>query len=100
MTKATLINDNTLLGLAYKFRDSVIYHHGRKHGSIQAGMVLEDLRVLHLDKAVARRDCLIGSQEDGLKAHPHSDTLPPTRPHLLIVPLPGPSIFKPQQGWK
>jgi hypothetical protein len=25
---------------------------------------------------------------------PHSDTLPPTRPHLLIVPLPGPSIFK------
>jgi hypothetical protein len=27
-------------------------------------------------------------------AHTHSDTIPPTRSHLLIVPLPGPSIFK------
>jgi hypothetical protein len=26
---------------------------------------------------------------------PHSDTLPLTRPHLLIVPLPRPSVFKP-----
>jgi hypothetical protein len=31
------------------------------------------------------------------KPTPHSDTLPPTRPHLLIVPLPEPSIFKPPQ---
>jgi hypothetical protein len=35
-----------------------------------------------------------------LKAHAHSNTPTPTRPHLLIVPLPGPSIFKPwQQDW-
>ena len=27
--------------------------------------------------------------------HPHRDTLPLKRPHLLIVPLLGPSIFKP-----
>jgi hypothetical protein len=28
-----------------------------------------------------------------------SDTLPPTRPHLQIVPIPGSSIFKtPQRG--
>jgi hypothetical protein len=31
---------------------------------------------------------LPGSKDEGLKAHIHSDTLPPTRPHLLIVPLP------------
>jgi hypothetical protein len=39
--------------MAYSFRVLVHYHHGRKHGSIQAGMVLEELSVLHLDpKAV------------------------------------------------
>jgi hypothetical protein len=32
------------LGLDYRFRDSVHYHQG----SIQAGMALEELRVLHL----------------------------------------------------
>jgi hypothetical protein len=49
MTKASLIKDNTYLGLAYRFRDSVYYHQGgRKHGSIQASMVQEELRVLQL----------------------------------------------------
>ena len=38
--------------------------------------------------------------EDCLKAHAHSDTPIPTRPHLQTVPLPGPSIFKPTlQFW-
>jgi hypothetical protein len=51
-TEATLIS----LGLAYSFRDSVHYHHGKKHNSIQADMVLEkELRVLHLDPKAARR---------------------------------------------
>jgi hypothetical protein len=31
MTMATLIKDNTLLGLAYSFRGAVYYHHGRNH---------------------------------------------------------------------
>jgi hypothetical protein len=31
----------------------------------------------------------------GSQSPPHSVTLPPTRPHLLIVSFPGPSIFKP-----
>ena len=58
---------------------------------MQAEIIPEELRVLHLvPKAV--------SLEEGLKAHPHSDTLPPTRPYLLIVPLPGPNIFKPPYG--
>jgi hypothetical protein len=45
------------LGSAYSFRGLAYYHHGRKHGNIQADMVMEKkLRVLHLDLTVARRD--------------------------------------------
>jgi hypothetical protein len=64
-------------------------------------LVLEKLRVLHLDTKVARRKLSSsGNQEEqlfytglslstgGLKACLHNDKLPPTRPHLLIVPLP------------
>jgi hypothetical protein len=36
------------LGLAYSFRGSVHYHHGRKHGSMQAGTVQEELEVLEV----------------------------------------------------
>jgi hypothetical protein len=39
MTKVTLIKDNIQLGLTCRFRGSVYYHQGRKHGSIQADMV-------------------------------------------------------------
>jgi hypothetical protein len=63
------------LGLAYRFRGSVHYHHGRKHDSIQAGSgpvlqqvtryifwkeagvctpVQEGPRVLYLDPKAAR----------------------------------------------
>jgi hypothetical protein len=50
MTKATFIKDNVALGLAYWFRGLVHHHHGGKHGSAQAELVLEEeLRVLHLD---------------------------------------------------
>jgi hypothetical protein len=35
---------------------SVHYHHGRKHGSVQADMMLEkELRVLYLDPQTAGR---------------------------------------------
>jgi hypothetical protein len=61
MTKATLIR-NIQLGPAYRIRGSIHYHHGRKHGSVQADTVLEkELRVLHLDPSAARRDCLLGN---------------------------------------
>jgi hypothetical protein len=53
MTKATLIKENIQMGLAYRFRGSLHYHQGRKHGSIQAGMVQEELTVLHLHLKVA-----------------------------------------------
>ena len=70
------------------FRGLLHYHHCRKHGSVQAGRVLEmKLRVLHLNQKAARRrlefhtgwSLSIGN----LKAHPHSNTFPPTRPCLL-----------------
>lgn len=45
---ATLKKENISSGLAYSFRSLVHYRHGRKHGGVQADMVLEKkLRVLH-----------------------------------------------------
>jgi hypothetical protein len=55
--------------------------------------MVQEVRVLHLHLKAARKAL---GKEDGLIVHPHSDMLPPTRPHLLIVPLPRPSLFKPQ----
>ena len=67
-----------------------------EHGSIQAGMVQEELRVLHFYLKAARR--ILASRQLGLKVHAHSVTPLPTGPHLLIVPFPGSSIYKPSQG--
>jgi hypothetical protein len=75
--------------MTYRFRCSVHYHHGRKHDSIQVDMVLErELGVLHFVQKANSRRLASRQLEEGLKAHPHSDTLPPTRPYLLTVPLP------------
>jgi hypothetical protein len=52
-------------------------------------MAQELLRVLHFDLKAARRRIS--------KPTPKVDTLLPTRPHLLIVPLLGPTIVKPPQ---
>lgn len=40
MTKATFIKESISLGLTYSFRGLGHYHHDRKHGSLQADMVL------------------------------------------------------------
>ena len=42
-------------------------------------------------------DWLPGSYHEGLNAHVHRNTLILTRPHLQIVPLLWPSIYKPSQ---
>jgi hypothetical protein len=55
MSKATLTKDVSKLGLAYKFWGSIHSRHGKKHGSIQAGRAMEELRVLHLDPTANRR---------------------------------------------
>lgn len=37
------------IGAGFSFRDlAYYYHHGRKHGGVQADMVLEEPKVLHL----------------------------------------------------
>ena len=49
MTIATLKKENIELGLASRFRGLVHCQHGRKHGSMQADMVLnKELRVLDI----------------------------------------------------
>jgi hypothetical protein len=55
----------------------------REHGSIQAGTVQEELRILHLVPKTARRILVSRQLGQGLKAHTHSDTPTLTRPHLL-----------------
>jgi len=59
-----------------------------EHGSIQADVGLEELRVPPLVPKAARKV---------LEAHAHNDTLPPKRPHLLILPFPEPRIYKTSQ---
>jgi hypothetical protein len=52
---AFLIKENIYLGLPYSFTGLVHYYHGRKHGSMQEDLELEELRVLFLDSKGARR---------------------------------------------
>jgi hypothetical protein len=64
MTQANLIKANIQLGLAYCFRGSVHYNHGRNHGSLQANMMLKkELRVLCLDMKKPGRLSTEGSQQ-------------------------------------
>lgn len=80
------------MGLLYSLAH---YHHGGKYAIMHTYLILEDLRVLYLDLRTAEGDCVIlaglGHIWD-LKSHLHSDTLHLTRPYLLIVALPKPSI--------
>ena len=48
-----------LVRASLQFISLAHYHHGGKHGGMQADMVLEkELRVLHLDPQVAKGDCV------------------------------------------
>ena len=76
--------------VAYSFRGLIHYHRGGGHGgelcSVQTDMVLE-LRLLHLEgnrKSTETPGSILSI--GNLKAHLHSDTLLPTKPHLLKVP--------------
>ena len=73
--------------LAYSFRGSVHYHHGREHGTMQAEVVLE-LRVLHLAGIRKSADSLRGIlSRRNLRARPHSDALPPKPYFNKVTPL-------------
>jgi hypothetical protein len=73
-----------------------------KHGSIQAGMMLKELKVLYLIPKANRRITIYGQLRGGSQNslpqwHTLSNKVIPTsnEAHLLIAPLPGPSISKP-----
>ena len=77
---------NSLIGAGLQFRGLVCYHHGGKHGGMQAGMVLEwYMRVLHLDPQGAGGESEPLAWLELLKSQSHSarDTLPLTKPQLL-----------------
>ena len=89
-----------LVGVVYRFRCLVHYHQG----SVQTNLGLEELRVPPLvpkaaRKSLASRQVGRESQNPHSQWHTYSNKATPTqtRPHLQIVPLPGPSIFKPPQ---
>ena len=50
--QATHIKETIYLVLACHFGVSIYYHHGGKHVTMQAGLVLEVLTSLHLDQNV------------------------------------------------
>jgi hypothetical protein len=60
MPKATLVKANISLGLAYNVRGFVCYHHGGKHGSTKADMMLEEPRITQLDPHAAEGLCHTG----------------------------------------
>jgi hypothetical protein len=101
----------------------VHYGHGRKHGSVQADLVLEELRVLTSGSASelghtkpsklsyipppTRPHPLQQGHTSSNKATPpptrphllQQGQPPPTRPHLLIMLLPGDQAFKHMCLW-
>jgi hypothetical protein len=89
MTTATL--KKYLIGAVLEFRGLVHYHHGKKHGSLQADMVLEkEQQILHLDlqvteEPVCHREHTLNIYDfkGSHMTHPHSATLPPAMPQLL-----------------
>lgn len=71
---------------------------GGKHSNIHADVVLEDQRVLDFSFKSSQKETLFHivcglSLGGDLKAQPHTDTLPLSRPYLLIMPfqMPKPS---------
>ena len=50
MTTATLYKGKHFIGTGLQFRGLFCDYHGGKHGGTQADVVLEMLRVLHLDQ--------------------------------------------------
>jgi hypothetical protein len=74
--------------VAYSFRGLVYWCHGRKYDRVQTDIVLEKkMRFLYLDSKAAKEDyfCNPGHSLSitDLTSCLNSDTLPPTRPHLL-----------------
>jgi hypothetical protein len=87
ITKATLIRTTFNWGCLQVQRFIPVSSRW-EYGSIQAGMVQEKLRVVHLHLKAASRILASRQLGWGFEAQTHNDTPTPTGPHLLIVPLP------------
>ena len=73
-----------LIRAGLQFR-GLVHYQGRKHGSVQADTVLEEeLRGLHPDLRQVAESLSLAWAFETSKPTP-GDTLPPTRPHLLIL---------------
>jgi hypothetical protein len=88
MTKATFYIGQHLTGAGLEFQRLSSLSLWWEHGSLQAGMVLEDLRVLHLYPKIAGGDCLL--QAACRRSLPHwvelehrTSKLTPTVAHFL-----------------
>jgi hypothetical protein len=78
------------------------YHHGRRHGSIQASMAPEELRIIYLHPKEVRgimssRSLRRVSESPPPQCNTSSNkaTPTPTSQYLLMIPLLESSIFKP-----
>jgi hypothetical protein len=47
------------LGQGYTFTGLVHYHHGKKHGVVQADMLTKELKALDLDPWAGEEDCVL-----------------------------------------
>jgi len=91
---AALIKEKHLTGADSQFRSSVHSHHGRKHGDMQAGMVLERRCVFYIPLCRQQEERATGSGSNlgiwNSKAHPqwyspsYKTTPAPTEVHLSI----------------
>jgi hypothetical protein len=77
MTKATLIGQH-LIGVGLQDQSFSPLLSRQKHGSVQAGMVQEELRVPHLCLKAASRILTSRQLGQGLKALAHGNTPTPT----------------------
>ena len=78
---SSLIKKQYLIGpglqVPLSSRQEGAWQHPGRHGAGRAESSVSS------SKGSQGTDCLPGSQEEGLKAHPIIYTLPSTRPHLL-----------------
>jgi hypothetical protein len=83
MTKASLIKKQHLIGAGLQVQRFSPLSSRWEHGSIQAGMVQEELRVLCLHPKAASGRLTSRQPGWGSYTHTHSDTPIPTRSHLF-----------------
>lgn len=81
----------------WEFTGWALYCHGRKQGSMKADIVLERKALISQSEGNRKQTASLGVTwaHNDLKARLHCDTLPPTKPRLLIVPFPlGANFFQ------